>query len=249
MTGGIRVLELGKVNSTNSYLLERSEEFKSGFTVFSTEQISGRGRLGRDWVGVPGKSLAVSCLVEPPPDGVAPTWLPLLAGLSAHTTVEALGAIDVMVKWPNDLIVGRRKLAGILVEGATDGRFVVGMGMNVSLTVDSHPVASSISLGELDCTISDVSAQVVEPWVKALLASLDEALVFPASTVNAHWRALVESHLDTIGRTVRVQSSSTEEITGIAQGLSQDGGLVLSLQEPGEEIVIHSGDVFHIPRS
>jgi len=249
MTRGFRVLQLGTVNSTNSYVLERVDALETGFTAFSTEQVSGRGRLGRHWVDVPGGSLAVSCLVEPLPKGAAPTWLPLLAGVSAHATVVALGASDVVVKWPNDVLVGERKLAGILVEGAADGRFVVGMGINVSSTSSSHPVASSISLGELGVAITDVSAQLVEPWVDALLGLLDQALVLPVSTVNAHWKALVEPQLDTVGRSVRVQTSPTHVVTGMAQGLADDGGLVVSLEGSGEEIVLHSGDVFHIPRS
>ncbi len=249
MTARVQVVELGQVASTNSYLLERSSDLKSGYTVFSSHQTSGRGRLGRQWHTVPGESLAASCLLPAPPPGVAPSWLSLLAGVCAKRVVGAIGAPNVSVKWPNDVLMGQAKLAGILSEVAADGRIVVGMGLNVLSSTGAHSVSGAISLSELGVNISDLKQQVVEPWVSAMLDLLDEALALPVSTVHAQWRALVESHLDTLGRTVRVQRSSTEEVTALARGLADDGGLVVALDGSGEEIVIHSGDVFHIPRS
>jgi BirA family biotin operon repressor/biotin-[acetyl-CoA-carboxylase] ligase len=145
--------------------------------------------------------------------------------------------------------VNQAKLAGILSEVAADGRVVVGMGLNVLSSTGAHSVPGAISLSDLGVSVSDLKEQVVEPWVSAMLDLLDEAIALPVSTVHGQWSALVETHLDTLGRTVRVQKSSTEEVTGLAQGLSDDGGLVVELDGSGEDIVIHSGDVFHIPRS
>jgi BirA family biotin operon repressor/biotin-[acetyl-CoA-carboxylase] ligase len=160
-----------------------------------------------------------------------------------------MGATNVSVKWPNDVLVGQKKLAGILSEVAADGRVVVGMGLNVLSSAGAHSVPGAISLSELGVSVSGPKRQVVEPWVSAMLDLLDEVMDVPVGTVHAQWGALVESHLDTLGRTVRVQRSSTEEVTGLARGLADDGGLIVSLDGSGEEIVIHSGDVFHIPRS
>jgi BirA family biotin operon repressor/biotin-[acetyl-CoA-carboxylase] ligase len=249
MTARVKVLELGQIASTNSYLLERSGDLESGFTVFSTHQTSGRGRLGRQWHSQPGESLAVSCLLPAPPSGVSLSWVPLLAGVCAKRVLSARGAANVSVKWPNDVLLGPGKLAGILSEVAADGRVVVGMGLNVQSSAGAHSVPGAISLSEFGVSVSDLEEQVVEPWVSAMLDLLDEALHVPVSTVCGRWRALVESHLDTLGRTVRVQKSSTDQVTGLARGLTDDGGLIVSLDGSGEEIVIHSGDVFHIPRS
>ena len=249
MTTRVKVLELGQIASTNSYLLERHSDLESGYTVFSTHQTSGRGRLGRRWQSTPGESLAVSCLLPAPPSGASLSWVPLLAGVCAKRVLSAIGAANVSVKWPNDVLVGPAKLAGILSEVAADGRAVVGMGLNILSSAGAHSVPGAISLSELGVSVSDPKRQVVEPWVSAMLDLLDEALAVPVSAVHAKWRALVETHLHTLGRTVRVQNSSTEEVTGLARGLADDGGLVVSLDGLREEIVIHSGDVFHIPRS
>jgi BirA family biotin operon repressor/biotin-[acetyl-CoA-carboxylase] ligase len=175
--------------------------------------------------------------------------MPLLAGVCAKRILRAIGVANVLVKWPNDLLVGQAKLAGILSEVAADGRIVVGMGLNVLSSAGAHSVPGAISLSELGVSVSDPKQQVVEPWVSAMLDLLDQASGLLVGTVHAQWGALVESHLDTLGRTVRVQRSSTEEVTGLARGLADDGGLIVSLDGSGEEIVIHSGDVFHIPRS
>ncbi len=194
MTTRIEILELHEIASTNSYLLERSPDLESGFTVFSTHQTSGRGRLGRQWHAVLGESLAASCLLPAPPPGVAPSWLPLLAGVCAKRVLTGMGAANVSVKWPNDVLVGQSKLAGILSEVASDLRVVVGMGLNVVSTGGVHPVPGAISLSDLGVRVADLRPQVIEPWASAMLDLLDEASALPVKTVKAQWRALVETH-------------------------------------------------------
>ncbi len=242
-------LELPQTESTNSYLLAHSVGSDSGFTVFSTNQTSGRGRLGREWLSLPGESLAVSCLVHAPPHGVAATWLPLLAGVCAHLVVSDLGVKGLSVKWPNDLVVGEKKLAGILVEGTPDGRFVVGMGINLSSSKTTHPAPGALTLAEVGVKVTDLRQQIIEPWVQAMCDVWEQGSRSEPRALTKDWKALVEKRLGTIGSPVRIKKPSGEDVQGIATSLADDGGLSVALAGSTEVMVIHSGDVFHIPRS
>src|SRR5262245_5319408 len=126
------------VDSTNRYLLQRAAQgVAAGEVAVADEQTAGRGRLGRSWVAPSGSALLVSVLLRPalPPERVH--LVPLAAGLAA---LDALQALDVperhdasepaRLKWPNDVVVGDRKLAGILAEADGGGAVVVGMGCN-----------------------------------------------------------------------------------------------------------------------
>ncbi len=111
-----------------------------GSTVLADEQTAGRGRQGRAWIAPPGTAVLLSMILRPG-DGVDPRWtgtVPVLVGLAVARAVESLTGVRAGVKWPNDVVVDERKLAGVLCESAiTGGRagwVVAGIGTNVSLT-------------------------------------------------------------------------------------------------------------------
>ena len=123
--------------STNADASVAARDGAAEGTVFTTHaQTSGRGRLDRSWDSAPGSGLAVSVVLRP--DVVPPArwvWLPLLVGLAVDATVHDLG-VDSGVKWPNDVLVEDRKIAGILlerVETPLGAAAVVGIGLNVSM--------------------------------------------------------------------------------------------------------------------
>ena len=135
-----------RVGSTNAELLAAAAQGAPDRSVLVAEcQEAGRGRLGRDWVTLPGAGIAVSVLLRP--DGVSPDrfgWLPLLAGLAVHDAVSTLLPVVACLKWPNDLLVGeaQRKAGGILAEATTgpNGTAVVlGIGLNVTGAPDDLP--------------------------------------------------------------------------------------------------------------
>ena len=121
--------------STNADLLARAADPGSpeGQVLVAEEQTAGRGRLGRSWSSVPGASLTFSVLLRPATVPAARRgWLTLLAGVAVASAVRSVAGVDAVLKWPNDVLAGDRKLAGILAEQSPDGSAVViGTGLNV----------------------------------------------------------------------------------------------------------------------
>ena len=154
--GGLwrRIDHVAETGSTNADLAAaaRAGTVEPSTVLIADFQSAGRGRLGRTWTAPPGTSIAMSVLVRP--DGVAPerwTWLPLLTGLAVADGLSRSAGLEVRLKWPNDALLGDRKLCGILaerVELADGPAGVVGMGINTHLA-DGRPAgaqATSVAL-------------------------------------------------------------------------------------------------------
>lgn len=126
------------VDSTASTQLLLPPEAAEGTVVVAGEQTEGRGRLGRRWFAPPGTSLLCSVQLRP---AVAAERLPELTGVAARACAEAIAALTGLepeVKFPNDLLLGGRKVAGVLAE-AREGRVVLGIGINVNVPEDDLP--------------------------------------------------------------------------------------------------------------
>lgn len=118
-----------------------------GAVATTDHQTGGRGRLGRRWEASPGTALLVSVLLQPPPDRHLPE-LSLVAALAATDAVEAATGLSAQIKWPNDVMLNRRKVAGILSE-LSDGTVVVGIGINVNQTREELPLDARTEPGSL----------------------------------------------------------------------------------------------------
>src|SRR5262245_57483868 len=108
-----------------------------GAVVATDEQTAGRGRLGRVWVSPPGTAVLCSVLLRPPPGRRFPE-LSLVAGVAVADAVEEALELSAQIKWPNDVLVNRKKVAGILAEGR-EGAVVLGIGLNVNQTRGQLP--------------------------------------------------------------------------------------------------------------
>jgi len=108
-----------------------------GALVVADHQTAGRGRLGRSWEAPPGTALLCSILLEPPADRAAPQ-LSLVAGVAVADAIEQVVGLAAQLKWPNDVMLRRRKVAGCLAE-ARDGAVVLGIGVNLNQTGDQLP--------------------------------------------------------------------------------------------------------------
>jgi BirA family biotin operon repressor/biotin-[acetyl-CoA-carboxylase] ligase len=194
--GDIR--ELPEVDSTNRYLRDLARAGAAdGLVVVADHQSAGRGRLGRTWEAPPGGALLVSILFRP----AGPGWLvPAAVALAA---ADACGP-EVSIKWPNDLLVGDRKLAGVLAE-ADAGAVVVGIGINVAWAPGgAAALGPSCDRGRLLATLLENLEQRCDRW----------------DDVAAAYRG----RCATVGREVRVEIPGGA-VLGRAEAVEPDGRL------------------------
>lgn len=234
----VRVLE--SIGSTNDYAatLARAGE-REGLVVVAEHQFVGRGRLDRTWTSSPRAGLTFSLLLRPA--SVAPAarpWLPMLLAAVASESLSDRCDLDVLLKWPNDLLVDGRKVGGVLAESTGDA-VVVGFGINVSTTRDELPREDATSLaletgGAVDRT----------PILLALLRAMGPAYV--AWTGDAEEAAdRYRRRCDTVGRQVRVTLPGERTIDGEATGVDTAGRLVVTSAD-GTETAVSAGDVVHV---
>jgi len=247
-----------EIGSTNAELLRRAgAEGASDRSVLLAElQTSGRGRLGRAWTAPPGTQVAVSVLLRP--GAVSPTlfgWLPLVTGLAVRDALAAEGGVDATLKWPNDVLVDGRKLAGILVEMTTvqgGGDFalrlpalVVGVGINVGLTRDELPVPHATSLAlEGGTTDREVLATAVLEALAHRHAQWRDCERGSGSTVSEELVHAYTAACSTLGTEVRVELPAGGTRTGVATRVDREGRLVVATD--GGELAVAAGDVTHV---
>ena len=131
----------------STQLLLLGSELHEGAVAATDHQTEGKGRHGRRWMAPPASSLLVSVLLHPPPERHLPE-LSLVAALATAEAVEAATGLSAQLKWPNDVMLNRRKVAGILSE-LSDGDVIVGIGLNVNQTRDELPQDATTPAGSL----------------------------------------------------------------------------------------------------
>jgi BirA family biotin operon repressor/biotin-[acetyl-CoA-carboxylase] ligase len=191
-----------------------------GHIVVSDQQTAGRGRLGRVWTSPPGGLYATFIV---PSDRL----LALRAGLAAARALEALG-VAVQLKWPNDLVVGERKLGGILIEADAD---VARVGIGINLTTSP--------LGDATCLL-DLGVRVDRD---ALVRAIHSELVAQESEAG-----ILDSYRTrsaTLGRRVRIDVTAGRMINGQAIGIDELGRLLVETRDGVD--VVSSGDCLHAP--
>jgi BirA family biotin operon repressor/biotin-[acetyl-CoA-carboxylase] ligase len=142
-----------------------------GAAAVCDEQTSGRGRLGRGWEAPPGTAILCSVLLRPPPDR-AVAELSLVGGVAVAETAEAALKLSAQIKWPNDVLVNRRKVAGVLAEAAGEV-VILGFGLNVNQTRDQLPLDAKVQPASLLTT--DGVRRERAPILADLLARLEQA--------------------------------------------------------------------------
>jgi BirA family biotin operon repressor/biotin-[acetyl-CoA-carboxylase] ligase len=191
-----------------------------GALVTASEQTAGRGRQGRTWSAPPGAALLMSIVLRD-----APPLLPLFAAVAVAETCGA----DARIKWPNDVLLDGRKVAGILAEGRPyEGWTVLGIGVNVAVAPQDLPPELHATAGTLGRPRT-----AAEPFLAELLGALERALALePAALLDA-WRAR-----DALaGREVTWAAG-----TGVARGIDGEGRLVVELADGGRT-TLEAGEV------
>jgi BirA family biotin operon repressor/biotin-[acetyl-CoA-carboxylase] ligase len=231
------VQHVAETESTNADLAESARSGAPDGTVIVAEhQTAGRGRLDRTWEAPPGSGLVMSALIRPRGlDAAAWPWIPLMTGAAVADAVRALG-LEPRLKWPNDVEIDGKKLAGILVERVEtpDGpAAVIGIGLNVAMTAEQLPIPAATSLS------LEGSAATAEDTLAAVLASL--AAHYELLRVDpAALRAAYLMSCATVGSTVEVSLPDDQTLSGEATDVDEHGRLVVGGQP------ITAGDVVHV---
>jgi BirA family transcriptional regulator, biotin operon repressor / biotin---[acetyl-CoA-carboxylase] ligase len=237
---GSKILHYAQVESTNDIaraFAERGEP--EGLVVTAEQQIAGRGRLGRKWIVPPATSLQFSVLLRPRFSSQKAWQLTPMAGIAVARTLEQELKLKPQLKWPNDVLVTDRKVAGILAETSLRGEQVdyciLGIGLNVNYAMTAFP-----ELAPFATTLQDLLGYPIDRAAlqASLLQELDRmyALVQDADDILVEYRA----RLGMLGKAVRV-ASLDKVLSGIARDVAPDGALVL--RSNGLDVNLYAGDV------
>ena len=254
-TAMANVTVLDSASSTNDELSARADTAETFETVLTTTQTSGRGRLGRHWIAPPGTSLAISVLVRPMGsegqrvDIARWGWLPLLAGLAMSTTVSALlPDAEVRLKWPNDVLVGGKKISGILSELLPDASgVIIGAGLNLSIATGELPTPTSTSLSIEGAQIEgdDLVDAACSMWLRELRALMAAFHACNGDVERAGLRTATENACASIGSRVRVELPHSSDLVGVAVSIDEIGRLIVRTPD-GALHPIAAGDVTHL---
>lgn len=229
-----------ETGSTNADLLALVDEGTAvDHLVLRTDhQTAGRGRLDRRWDAPPGANLLVSILFLDPP--AQPQTLTQAVGVAAVRAIDRWSSGDApamaALKWPNDVLLDERKLAGVLAQRHLDGAVVVGIGLNVAWCPEG-----AVALSEFVDPAPSPS-DVLSALLEELADLADDAGHFD----QRHVTAAVRERLATIGRTVRIELPDGSSVEGRATGLEADGALVVEDASTGVARRFEVGDVVHL---
>src|SRR5512134_308784 len=249
LPSGYRLLRTETIDSTNAEARRRAKAGEPGpLWIWSARQSQGRGRGGREWISRPGNLFASLLVGVNAPPRVA-GQLALLAGIVAYDTIAKLiayeGRSELLLKWPNDILLSGEKIAGVLLENVgspTENRSVVVIGTGINLA--SHPEdlpQPAISLAAYGMEVTPAEAlEVLAATTHDWLARWGEGSCFP--TIRRAWL----DRAGPAGRPLRVKIDG-EDTEGVYGGLDADGALRL-LTADGAEHRIAAGDVFFLSR-
>jgi BirA family biotin operon repressor/biotin-[acetyl-CoA-carboxylase] ligase len=203
---GRRLLLYDRLESTNSLALELAKDpANDGVAVLANEQTAGRGRYGRNWHCPPGAGVLLSLVVFAPAHVRRPVLLTAWAATSVAEVIRSTSGLDARLKWPNDVLVGGKKVCGILIEHGT--ATVIGIGLNVNQTnEDLHAMGLSEASSLFLCSGRrfDVS-QIARTVIQQLDGSYDEIQSGALGDLESRWR----SYLDISNREVAVTCQET----------------------------------------
>ncbi|SDC41791.1 BirA family transcriptional regulator, biotin operon repressor / biotin-[acetyl-CoA-carboxylase] ligase [Paenibacillus sp. UNCCL117] len=217
---------------------------REGTLVLAEEQTAGRGRLGRSWHSPRGKGLWFSVVLKPEWLNLAQTpQLTLLTAVAVCRAVRSVTSLDAGIKWPNDLLVGGKKIGGILLEASIENgallHVIAGIGLSVNLTHEDFPPellekATSLAIARGSrVDRSALLAAVLSEWERLYKLYREEGF----APVKLLWEALAVS----LGRPI-VCTTPQGRIEGIAERIDEQGALILKLED-GSARTLYSGDI------
>jgi BirA family transcriptional regulator, biotin operon repressor / biotin---[acetyl-CoA-carboxylase] ligase len=236
----------GQTGSTNADLLAQAANgAPEGTVLVANAQSAGRGRMGRSWVSPPGAALMFSFLLRPV--SVSPGkrgWIPLLAGVAVASAVRSVTGLEARLKWPNDVLIGEAKLAGILTEQSADA-IVTGIGINVSTQRAELPAQTATSLA-----VAGAVAPDRHDLLRAILAEVERHYLAwsgppaPGDPDTCGLRPEYRRLSATLTRQVRVEFPGGSTVHGTATDIDPDGRLLV--RTASGPLAVSAGDVLHL---
>jgi BirA family biotin operon repressor/biotin-[acetyl-CoA-carboxylase] ligase len=218
VTLGTPRLHLRVTDSTNERAKALAAGAPHGLLITASEQTAGHGRQGRSWTAPAGEGLLMSIVLR--------EWPELLPLVAAVAVAQAVGE-DARIKWPNDILIGGRKVAGILVEGRPQESWAV-LGIGVNVAVREFPPELRDIAGSLGRTPADV-----EPFLARLLSALTDGLAAPPERVIEAWRER---------DALRGRAITWNDGAGVAAGVDAEGRLIVE-REDGTTTALNAGEV------
>ncbi|MBT0767994.1 biotin--[acetyl-CoA-carboxylase] ligase [Kineosporia sp. J2-2] len=245
--------------STNADLVARAQAGEeAGAVLIADSQNGGRGRLGRAWTVPPRSALTFSVLLRPAAPVETWGWLSLVAGVAVTDALVRVCGLPASLKWPNDVLVpatgpapadyagGRLKIAGILAE-ASGPAVVIGIGLNVTQDASELPVptATSLRLAGSATTDRDTVLRAVLRALARRLGEFERAVTTGDGAGRSGVAAAYRERCSTIGATVRAELPGGISRVGLADGVDDDGRLLLRLPG-GSTQALAAADVVHV---
>lgn len=233
---------LDTVNSTNDYLKKLgSQGAEAGTVVLAREQTAGKGRLGRTWQSKKDDGIAMSVLLRPETSPAEISSITPLAGLAVCRAINDFCKLDSRIKWPNDIIVGKKKLVGILTEMSAEfdrvDYTVTGIGINVKNTTFPDEIAHKAT-----SVLLETGRHIDQNrFVACVLKYLERELVDNRYNLSGTSVTDYQSLCATIGRSVTF-TKGRRKISGMAVGISNSGELEVMLSN-GTISTVNSGEV------
>ena len=236
MFSEIPIIKVSATESTNSYakFLLNAKKQASDFCVFTENQLEGKGQVGAKWLSEPSQNLSFSIVFQhlklPVEDSF---FISILASLIIKKVLHKYQLPQLRLKWPNDILSGRTKIGGVLIENNVQGAFVsssiIGIGININqVNFPNLPKASSLK------KISGTHYSIME----VLDALLREFCYFPMRLKTLQKEQLFESYLNGLFRLNKIstfQRPCGETFVGIIHSVSTDGKLIIRLEDEKEE--------------
>lgn len=236
---GREIVCLTEVDSTNRYAKELARAGAAhGTLVLADRQTAGRGRRGRGWISPAGENIYMSLILRPdmPPAQVA--RLSLLTALATANAIKRAAGLDARIKWPNDIVIGGRKVCGLLLEmDATEDRVesvIAGVGINV------HQTAFDSEIARTAASIDLLAGRRIgrAAMVRAFLQEYEQAWALSGSAMMDAYRA----RSATLGQRVQVIGLSGT-YTGVAECVTDSGSLMVRADEDGAVREVLAADV------
>lgn len=243
---GWRVEVVAQTRSTNADVAARARAGEpAGLVVVAEQQTAGRGRLDRSWLSPPRAGLTFSVLLRPSFPAAQWPWVPLLGGLAVAEALRDCAGVDAELKWPNDVVLGSgagadltgRKLCGVLAELPVPGAVVLGVGLNVTTRTDELPAAGPGQAGATSLRLAGATTTDRDTVLRAVLRALRTVLADVDAAKHTY-----RARCSTLGEAVRVELPGAAAVEGLAEGVDDDGRLVVSGTAYG------AGDVVHLRR-